>query len=138
MPRGRPGAHLRTDKVTILDDFRGFRPEFETRMRRPSIRVSRCSKLARVWIQGSIHVIGIACNERQISLRGLIRFRPPLFPIPKGAKRNVITDSKFFLGQLQSPPDDFRLGRSLHSLKIGRGQRLRIGITARGALDRLS
>lgn len=45
-------------------------------------------------------------DDPQVSAGGLVRLTAALFPIAQSAKRNMVTDRKFFLRQLQGPTDD--------------------------------
>ena len=47
------------------------------------------------------------------------RARNGPFPIAQRAERNVITKCEFLLRQFQGTPNDLRLGRALHTSKIG-------------------
>jgi hypothetical protein len=58
----------------------------------------------------------------------LIRLGASLFPVAKGAERDLIPGGKFFLAVPKGAPDDFRPRRSSHALQILGAQRLCIGI----------
>ena len=91
--------------------------------------------LVRLGIQCPVHVVRIASDQRKVCSRRLVRFRAALLPIAQSAKRDMVPDGKFLLSQFQRPADDFRLRRPLHSVEVGAGQRLGVGVSPSSLLD---
>jgi hypothetical protein len=92
-------------------------------------------RLANLCVQHFIRMCWIASNQLQIRFRWLIRFRSPLFPISKGAQRNMKPTGELLSRQLQSSTDDLRLWRSPHALEVGIVQRMRIAIFMRSLFN---
>src|ERR1039457_5089766 len=91
----------------------------------------------RPWIQEALDALRFARNDLEIGLRWLVRYRAALLPVPESAKRDVVLDGEFLLRQGQGAPNDFRLRRPLHPLKIAGGERLRVAVGASSRLDGL-
>ena len=50
-------------------------------------------------MQRTLDALGIARYDGEVGFGRLVRLRTALFPIPKGAQRNVEAHGKLFLGQ---------------------------------------
>src|SRR5262249_34831183 len=74
---------------------------------------------------------GVVRDDGKISAGRLIRFTTPLFPIAERAKGNMIAGGKFLLRQAKRTAQGLDPGDTLHTSKIGVGQRLCIGVAQR-------
>src|SRR5690242_6385357 len=72
--------------------------------------------------------LGIACDDLEVRLSGLVGPEAPLLPIAQGTDRDTEDVSEFLLAEPDGPAHMLRERNTSHALQLCFGRRLSVGV----------